>query len=70
MMRLRGEANILRAFWLNEVLPVIEAEFDARIQSGEELPLHVPEANEFAEAYVRQFLELNGHKSQTPFRLG
>lgn len=36
-MRVRSEAGIIRFWWLNEVLPEAEKEFDRRVQAGETL---------------------------------
>lgn len=37
LMRVRSEAGIIRFWWLNDVLPEAEKEFDRRVQAGETL---------------------------------
>lgn len=64
MTRIRTEGTIIRAIWLNEVLPAIEEEIDRRIQAGEDLPLRVPKADEFAAGYVQRFFETNTYANQ------
>lgn len=59
LMRVRSEGNIVRAYFLNEVLPAIEKEFDRRLSQGEVLSLEVPEADEFARAYVKKLFKVN-----------
>lgn len=61
MTRVRTEGTIIRAIWLNEVLPAIEEEIDRRIQAGEDLPLRVPKADEFAAGYVQRFFDTNSY---------
>ena len=58
-MRARNEGSILRAYFINEVVPAIEQEFDRRLASGVELDLEVPNALAFAQAYVGEFFESN-----------
>lgn len=58
-MRARNEASIVRAYFVNEVLPVIELEFDRRLNTGSDLSLTMPGAVEFAQAYVDQFIAAN-----------
>jgi hypothetical protein len=59
LMRARNEGNVVRAYFLNEVLPQIEKEFDRRLASGENLSLEMPPADAFARAYVKQLFKAN-----------
>ena len=59
LMRVRSEGNILRAFWLNEVVPAIEKEFDRRLANGDNLVLEMPDVDKLAKSYVNQILKSN-----------
>lgn len=59
LMRARSEGNIVRAYFLNEVIPAIEKEFDRRLSQGEVLNLEIPEADAFARAYVKKMFQMN-----------
>lgn len=56
LTRARAEGTIVRAAFLNALLPRVEAEFNRRLSEGEELSFTIPSASEFADAYVRSFL--------------
>ena len=57
--RARAEGSVLRDYFLNEVLPELELEFDRRLASGQTLNLAIPEADTFAKAYVEAFFTAN-----------
>lgn len=59
LLRARAEGSVVRAYFLNEVIPAIEQEFDRRLSTGEELALAIPEADQFAQAYVKQLFKQN-----------
>ena len=65
LMRARNEASIVRAFFINTVLPTVEAEFDRRLSSGEAIALEMPDAVDFAKAYTAQFFADNAVQQQT-----
>jgi hypothetical protein len=59
VMRVRTEANVVRAMWLNKVLPIVEGELNRRLAEGEPIEIGLPEVDTFAE----QYLEALGFKA-------
>lgn len=59
LMRARNEASIVRAFFINEVLPVVEAEFDRRLGAGEDTNLTVPSGEVLGQRFVDEFMAAN-----------
>lgn len=53
-VRLRAEAHIIRARWLNEVMPAVLEEFDRRLNGGESVVLELPSADVLIEAALEQ----------------
>lgn len=64
LARVRTEATILRAMWLNEVLPAIEDEIDRRITAGEHLDLDLPEIDQLAGNYIEDVFRINKYEQQ------
>jgi hypothetical protein len=52
--RVRNEANIVRARYLNEVGPAILEEFDRRLTSGESITIELPSADDMIADAIRQ----------------
>ena len=59
LRRVRTEGSILRAMWLNEVLPAVEEEIDRRIAAGESVALSMPDIDRIGAAFIQDFLTLN-----------
>lgn len=59
LTRARAEATILRADFLSDILPVVEAEFDRRVASGELTNLAIPTADTLAALFIDEFFRAN-----------
>jgi hypothetical protein len=53
-LRVRAEASVIRARWLNEVLPVVLEEFDRRLTSGESTSIVLPSIDEMVDSAIKQ----------------
>lgn len=53
-IRVRAEASVIRARWLNEVLPVVLEEFDRRLTAGESTTIVLPSVDAMVDDAIKQ----------------
>jgi hypothetical protein len=54
LIRVRAEASVVRARYMNEVGPLVLAEFDRRLTEGLSTTLELPNVDEMIAAAVKQ----------------
>lgn len=59
LLRARAEVHIIGAYLRNEILPIVEREYDRRLASGEDLTLTMPQGDEFARMLLDRFYAAN-----------